>query len=371
MSFLIEATKPDALRNCISTDTTCRSGIRDPITFECVLPFKKAYKLPVEGREADKGYCFDATRKRPEGRSSIGKWVEQNINSSETVTNPASRETFRTEGVEFVKQRERIEAAGPDGDEILQNLFPQLQEVRRMRDNPAAIAMLPHNTGTDERALQELHRLRDGGFDGWNDVDGYVHNETHERWTQPSPLMYALEYGYPTAVRFLLEQGANPNAVVEWGLPVMNKIWDHGHVGDYNEVQAMNIATMLEFHADPNVGGYNHKPLHYAVESEHVEHVRILLDGGADPNGMSSSYSHEVRRSILYWATTAFESNMGEYNIPPQEEMILMLFAAGARPDDDSVALLDNFIIEEADAHREELLINLRATFEDEVTRDR
>ena len=100
-------------------------------------------------------------------------------------------------------------------------------------------------------------------------------------------LVYAIYHSPLAFIRTLLEIGADPNAPVDDGFPPLIAAIVSGRVApgvntrmDVAEV----IKLLLAFGADPNQRGINdYTPLHMAVEERNPAAIRLLLDGGADP----------------------------------------------------------------------------------------
>ena len=186
MSFLITATKPDALRSCITTDTSCASGIRDPISLACVKKNGPAYKFPVEGRVADgKGYCFDATLGEG-GRSAIGRWVLPDPDHKR-VRNPLTNESIVDDAIEFIREREGVRNAEEDP-------YRTTPEIRRLMDSVR---------GRDINSTNDI--LTSPDFDV---------NVNHSMFA----MILAVQMGYTEIVRVFINAGMNLNTVYPWQL---------------------------------------------------------------------------------------------------------------------------------------------------------
>jgi hypothetical protein len=102
-----------------------------------------------------------------------------------------------------------------------------------------------------------------------------------------SCLVYAIYHSPLPFIRTLLEIGANPNAPSDDGFPpliaALSCSRDVPGSSRRTDVDAI-VRLLLSCGADPNQRGINdYTPLHMAVAERNAEAVRILLDGGADP----------------------------------------------------------------------------------------
>jgi ankyrin repeat protein len=104
-----------------------------------------------------------------------------------------------------------------------------------------------------------------------------------------TPLMYAVEYGEPGTVRFLLDQGADVNALDNRKTsPLFIAAW-HGR----SEMVSLLIdrGADLEF-SSPHIDDRDRRldlgtALHGAARQGHMHIVKLLLDRGADINAVS------------------------------------------------------------------------------------
>lgn len=111
-------------------------------------------------------------------------------------------------------------------------------------------------------------------------------------------LVYAIYHSPLAFIRTLLEIGADPNARVDDGFPPLiaalsctrqtpgaNTRTDVGEI----------VRLLLAFGTDPNQRGINdYTPLHMAVAERNPAAVRLLLDGGADPQLRTRIDSYET-----------------------------------------------------------------------------
>jgi uncharacterized protein len=111
-------------------------------------------------------------------------------------------------------------------------------------------------------------------------------------------LVYAI-YRSPLAfIRTLLEIGADPNAPVDDGFPPLIAALSCTREvpgGNMRTDVAEIIQLLLAFGTDPNQRGINdYTPLHMAVAERNPAAVRLLLDGGADPELRTRIDSYET-----------------------------------------------------------------------------
>jgi uncharacterized protein len=111
-------------------------------------------------------------------------------------------------------------------------------------------------------------------------------------------LVYAIYHSPLAFIRTLLEIGADPNASVDDGFPALiaalsctREVPGADRRADVSEV----IKLLLAFGTDPNQRGINdYTPLHMAVAERNPAAVRLLLDGGADPQLRTRIDSYET-----------------------------------------------------------------------------
>lgn len=150
-----------------------------------------------------------------------------------------------------------------------------------------------------------------GANPGWTDKDG------------GGPLTTAAGYGSPEMVKLLLDGGADPNigqlVIADeecteeeepTAPPISYAVW-----GGRPE----NARVLIAAGANPSAVYRQRSLLHTCANEGLVEMMRILLDGGADPN-----YRNENDHTPLHWAL--YDAEM------PRKEMVEMLLAAGADP---------------------------------------
>ena len=100
-------------------------------------------------------------------------------------------------------------------------------------------------------------------------------------------LVYAIYHSPLAFIRTLLEIGADPDASVGDGFPPLIAALSctRQTPGANTRTDVVEIVRLLlAFGTDPNQRGINdYTPLHMAVAERNPAAVRLLLDGGADP----------------------------------------------------------------------------------------
>ena len=140
---------------------------------------------------------------------------------------------------------------------------------------------------------------------------------------QQTPLMRAVDLGQLPIITLLLEAKANPNAKNKEGkTPLMMAISNgkpevakaliaggadlnaqdnEGYTATLIAAQDMNAETLkvlVAAKADLNLGTEYYTPLSWVVEQGQVELVKILLEGGADPNAQAKSGGIPLARAL-------------------------------------------------------------------------
>ena len=93
-----------------------------------------------------------------------------------------------------------------------------------------------------------------------------------------TPLYLAVDNDRLEAVRLLLDKGADANLPAKWGFPLMVA------TGSTPEI----LKLLIEYGADPSMvwrGGFTAQ--HRAAEKGTLEHVRLLVEAGADVNALT------------------------------------------------------------------------------------
>jgi uncharacterized protein len=111
-------------------------------------------------------------------------------------------------------------------------------------------------------------------------------------------LVYAIYHSPLAFIRTLLEIGADPNAPVDDGFPplIAALCCTRQTPGANTRTDVAEIIKLLlAFGTDPNQRGINdYTPLHMAVAERNPAAVRLLLDGGADPQLRTRIDSYET-----------------------------------------------------------------------------
>lgn len=104
-----------------------------------------------------------------------------------------------------------------------------------------------------------------------------------------TPLYFAAQGRHIELVQLLLDHGADPNIVSNWGTP-LHIAARRGH--------ADIVMALLRGGADPNLPGgeKNKTPLHEAAEGGSIEAAALLVDYGADVN-VRDSWDHPPAHS--------------------------------------------------------------------------
>ncbi len=181
--------------------------------------------------------------------------------------------------------------------------FPVAKKLMKEGANPSPLCGFNYRCQPLAQAAREADfELMTFLIDNGADIDGY--NSYFD-----VPLIYAFENENETdaikSFRFLVEKGANVNLPNAFGMtPFLGIVMMYG-----NDPAFMNF--MLQHGADVNrdflvqtnqskPGERNARPLHTAIENEHLEAVAILLANGANPlllsyEGMTALELAELR----------------------------------------------------------------------------
>jgi ankyrin repeat protein len=88
--------------------------------------------------------------------------------------------------------------------------------------------------------------------------------------------------GATETVRFMVENGADVNAIDKSGVSPLGAAISGGH--KYGLTTDANVQALIDGGADLNVVAQNgHPPLHWAILERKTSIVRLLLTAGADP----------------------------------------------------------------------------------------
>jgi hypothetical protein len=101
-------------------------------------------------------------------------------------------------------------------------------------------------------------------------------------------------FGGPGRFTLLLEKGAK---LFDPSLALLSFVGSHEHSKELDDY--CPLSRLLQLGATANVLGYRVTPLQIAVASSDFEGVKILLEGGADPNGIGDSGGIEWKEHTL------------------------------------------------------------------------
>ena len=123
--------------------------------------------------------------------------------------------------------------------------------------------------------------IRDGKIDAIRqrvlDEPGYLASRD---FVNDTPLLTAIGWDHVELVRFLLNQGANPNVAVEDGYTCLRSAVESDNAVS-GEIVSLLIAAGADVREEATVGA---TPLHTAASRGFVEKARQLIDAGADVN---------------------------------------------------------------------------------------
>ena len=129
-----------------------------------------------------------------------------------------------------------------------------------------------------ESANGNRHMVRKLLYNGMLDV-----NVTN--WNGMTPLMVATRHGHNGVVKLLLDKGADPDKVNEYGCTALHFAVMYTFYSNRKIVQQLmdGKAHLDKANADGS------RPLHSAVRSHNKYAVKMLMDNGADPNKSDES----------------------------------------------------------------------------------
>ena len=143
---------------------------------------------------------------------------------------------------------------------------------------------------TDRSGISHLHIACLRGFKDaiktileHNDADIYGGiSRMHSKWTGYGPLHFAVEHGSVEAVQLLLDHGAPLEDINKYG-------WTPLLLAVFLRDDTSIAQILLDAGAKINNQGlkpFGGTPLHVAAQLEHTNHVKLLLERGADPNAI-------------------------------------------------------------------------------------
>ena len=156
-----------------------------------------------------------------------------------------------------------------------------------------------------------------------------------------TPLYYACKNGKPEVVKLLLCAGAGPNISFTNKYPPRYALYDANKYPLYAAVEWAKgkrhisvVKLLLEGGADPNkIGDLGNAPLHEASMKWNIEVAKLLLKAGANPNICNTVHGHTPLHSTLDYHLSLHRVAQ----VPSQREskvmkMVEVLLKAGADP---------------------------------------
>ena len=111
-----------------------------------------------------------------------------------------------------------------------------------------------------------------------------------------TPLHWAAKSGRACLVKLLIERGADPDKKDDTGKTPLFKAVEYNQFERHTEATD-SVRILLDGGADPNVHAWDPTPLHRAAEFGRKDLVKLLLERGADPNETDG-----VGSTLLHWA---------------------------------------------------------------------
>jgi hypothetical protein len=176
--------------------------------------------------------------------------------------------------------------------------YEKIQAKRTISTRPAYYDTLWDETDTSRTRFFVLTRY-------------YIDTVVVELKDQLPPMAEDVTFGRFDVIKYLLDNGADPNQVDKDGNPLIIL----AAIGGYKEI----LKELLDHKANPNKAGKaNYTALIYAAKRGEMEPVKMLLDYNADVNARSS----DGRFPLFYGV------------INNNAEMTRLLLSKGARPNE-------------------------------------
>ncbi|KAF5235593.1 hypothetical protein FAUST_6961 [Fusarium austroamericanum] len=170
----------------------------------------------------------------------------------------------------------------------------QVDSVKRLIDSGADVTKLDMAGCSALQIASQLGRCLNGSVVKYL-IDTGAKINTKDRYWRATPLIAAVQGKRLANARALLEAGSDPNAAVKRGDICRTVL----HLAAQDGIPQM-VKLLLDFGANPNVlDELNGSPARWAIRNNHIEAVRILLEGKLDPNfdkGHSMQMAIEMQR---------------------------------------------------------------------------
>ncbi|CAG1973261.1 unnamed protein product [Fusarium graminearum] len=170
----------------------------------------------------------------------------------------------------------------------------QVDSVKRLIDSGADVTKLDMAGCSALQIASQIGRCLNGSVVKYL-IDTGAKINTKDRYWRATPLIAAVQGKRLANARALLEAGSDPNAAVKRGDICRTVL----HLAAQDGIPQM-VKLLLDFGANPNVlDELNGSPARWAIRNNHIEAVRILLEGKLDPNfdkGHSMQMAIEMQR---------------------------------------------------------------------------
>ncbi|CEI67967.1 hypothetical protein FVEN_g7760 [Fusarium venenatum] len=170
----------------------------------------------------------------------------------------------------------------------------QPDSIKRLKELVADVTKLDIVGFSALHIAAQIGRCRDGSVVKYL-IDAGARIDTKDKYWGASPLIAAVQGKRLVNARVLLEAGSDPNAAIKRGDIRRTFL----HLAAQDGIPEM-VKLLLEWGANPNViDELNGTPAQWAIRNNHIEAVKILLEGNLDPNfdkGHSMQMAIRMRR---------------------------------------------------------------------------